>query len=146
MVNQKDKGKRWEKEATKKLNELVTNTNWKRIPSSGAMGTILKEPLLASDIQGMIPYLSKKILMEAKVGYGGSKYMTIRKEWFDKVQEEAETAMGIPMLICKFDNVRSGVARFVAMDLTIFAEVMNEVNELHEELQGVYEKLAELEE
>ena len=146
MVNQKDKGKRWEKEATKKLNELVKNTTWKRIPGSGAMGTILKEPLLASDIQGYLPYFNNKILIEAKVGYGGAKYMTIRKEWFDKVAEEAETAMGIPMLVCKFDNVRAGVARFIAMDLRVFAEVLNEVNVLHKELEEVYQKLADLEE
>lgn len=146
MVNQKDKGRRWERDATKKLNALIKNSNFKRIPASGAMGTILKEPLLASDIQGKVPYFNQKFLFEAKVGYGGTKYMTMRKEWFDKIAQEAETALGIPALVCKFDNVREGTRMFVAFDIEIFADIMNEVNDLHEELTEVYKKLGRLEE
>jgi len=146
VVNQKDKGRRWERDATKKLNEKINDGSFKRIPGSGAMGTILKEPLLASDIQGSVPCLNQKLLFEAKVGYGGTKYMTIRKEWFDKVAEEAETALGIPALICKFDNVRVGTSVFVAFDIDVFADIMNEMNEMHKELMKVYDELAEHEE
>jgi Holliday junction resolvase len=146
MVNQKDKGRRWERDATKKLNERIKDSNFKRIPGSGAMGTILKEPLLASDIQGKVPYFNNKFILEAKVGYGGTKYMTMRKEWFDKVAEEAETAMGTPGLVCKFDNVRVGTSTFVAFDLDVFSDMMNEVNDLYIELNELYEKLSEMEE
>jgi len=145
MVNQKDKGKRWEREVAKKLNASIDDGNFKRIPGSGAMGTILKEPLLASDIQGKLPYFEQKFLLEAKVGYGGSKYMTMRKEWFDKIAEEAETALGIPGLVCKFDNVRVGTRMFVAFDMDVFASMMNEMNDMHKELTEVYNKLSELE-
>ena len=144
-INQKDKGRRWERDATKKLNEKIDNGDFKRIPGSGAMGTILKEPLLASDIQGSVPFLDKKLIFEAKVGYGGTKYMTIRKEWFDKVAEEAETALGIPALVCKFDNVRVGTSVFIAFDIDVFADIMNEMSDMHKELTKVYNRLAELE-
>lgn len=145
MVNSKRKGNRWEREASKRLNELLDGGNFKRMPTSGAMGSFLEEPLLLADVQGKVPYINKKLLIEAKVGYGGAKQLTIKKEWFDKLAEDAEKAMALPIVFCKFDNARSGVRKFISMDEKVFAELMNEFNSMYNELCEVYERLAEIE-
>ena len=41
MVKSKDKGSRWERDAVKILNDSYYGT-WKRVPGSGAFGTILE--------------------------------------------------------------------------------------------------------
>lgn len=144
MTNkQKIKGTKWENDAVKRLNDFAGK--WKRVPSSGAMGTILNEPLLLGDIQGDTAFFNKKFVLEAKVGYGGSKQLTIQKEWFDKVAKEAESNFAYPGVICKFLDARVGVRHFISFDLDTFGEMLVYVKKLSDELDRVYTELSEKE-
>jgi hypothetical protein len=134
MVNSKRKGSQWERDAAKLLNEFVYGT-WKRVPGSGALGAILAEPTLQGDITGKdIPGLPKGFLLDAKVGYGGAKQLTVQKEWLDKIREEAEATYSIPAVICKFSGARQGAKVFVVLDFETFAELVNRPSEIQEEL------------
>jgi hypothetical protein len=140
MANkQKIKGSRWENDAVDILNKGVKRGSFKRIAGSGMLGTILGEPLLTSDIMGTVPSLPKRLKIEAKVGYNSSKAVgvkqfTLKKEWLDKVAEEAAASYGMPMLVGKFLGAREGVKSFVVMDMEVFMELVNRTTELFEEL------------
>lgn len=134
MVNSKRKGSQWERDAAKILNEKVIG-DWKRVAGSGALGAILEEPTLQGDVVGKnIPAFPKGFRLDAKVGYGGSKQMTVQKAWFDKIRTEAEATYSIPALICKFSGSRSGTQVFVMLDIDAFAEIMNRIDDLKYEL------------
>jgi hypothetical protein len=142
MVNSKRKGSQWERDAAKILNEL-TYGKWKRVPGSGALGAILEEPTLQGDITGKdIPGLPKGFLLDAKVGYGGSKQMSLKKEWLDKVRQEAEATYSLPAVIGKFSGARGGATVFVVMDVAAFAELLNRLDELQEELDKTICKMS----
>jgi Holliday junction resolvase len=137
MVNSKRKGSQFERDAAKLLNEQVLGT-WKRVAGSGALGAILEEPTLQGDIIGKeIPGLPKGFRLDAKVGYGGAKQLTVQKEWLDKIRKEAEATYSIPAVICKFSGSREGVKVFVVMDLEAFAELVNRPSEIKEELDKI---------
>lgn len=121
----KRKGSDFERLAVETLNKLIKDSEWRRIPSSGAMGTFLSEPLLMSDITGKIKKIPKRFRVEAKVGYGGSKQFNIKKEWLDKVKIEADSNYAIPALIGKFAGAKDGVKVFVVLDVETFAEIIN---------------------
>ena len=134
MVNSKRKGSQFERDATKLLNAQIYG-KWKRVPGSGALGAILEEPTLQGDITGKdIPGLPKGFLLDAKVGYGGAKQLTVQKEWLDKIRKEAEATYSIPAVICKFSGSREGAKVFVVMDLDAFAELVNRTSDVQEEL------------
>jgi len=136
----KDKGTRWEKEAVDILTSKINRSVWKKIPSSGALGTILGESILTGDINGKIYGLPRGFKLEAKCGYG-EKEMTIKKEWLDKIVREAETAYSYPALIGKFSGSRSGVKHFIIFDIDTFVTIMNYITELKEDLDIIYEKI-----
>lgn len=119
----------------------MSNSEFKRIPGSGALGTIMNESRLAGDVKGKVPFLSKGFSIEAKTGYGGSKQLAIKKEWFDKCREEAENDYSIPIIACKFSNARVGVKHFIAMDLEAFTDIIEESNKLYEEVIKLQGKL-----
>jgi hypothetical protein len=142
MVNSKRKGTQWERDATKLLNEFIYG-KWKRVPGSGALGAILEEPTLQGDITGKdIPGLPKGFMLDAKVGYGGSTQLTIKKKWLDKIRKEAEATYSIPAVICKFSGSRQGAQVFVVMDLEAFAELVNRPSEIQEELDKTIWKMS----
>lgn len=134
MNSQKRKGSDFERLATDTLNRLVKRSLWKRIPSSGALGTIMHEAILTSDINGIVDALPKKVKLEAKVGYGGATQFTLKKEWLDKVKEEANSAYAMPALIGKFSGAREGVKIFVVLPVEEFAYLLNLITDLTEEL------------
>lgn len=147
-IKSKDKGDGFEREAVRILNEKLKYADFKRIPGSGSLGTTLGMPSLTSDISGEIDGFPRSLKIEAKVGYGNTKNkevksITLKKEWLDKVKGEAESTYSIPMLICKFDNVHSGVKYFVSLDFETFAYLANEISLLKKELDLVYSKLKE---
>lgn len=141
MTNpQKIKGTAFEKQATEILNTLLKGALFKRVPGSGMLGTVLNEPGLSSDIKGKVNSIPKEFRIESKVGYNtskveGVKQFTLKKDWLDKVSMEAKQSFSIPMLIGKFLGAREGVKVFVAMDVEVFAELVNRITELHEEVE-----------
>jgi hypothetical protein len=138
VINSKDKGKRWEREAAKILNKSFPNV-WTRIPLSGALGTVLEMPSLKADLIGEYYFLKNPIMAEAKYGYGGSS-MTIKKEWFDKIRIAAEETYSLPVVLLKFDNARSGVRYVIALDFEAWDELMSDVERMHTELLNFYEE------
>ena len=129
----KRKGSDWERQATDILNANIKRSRFKRIPGSGAIGTILEEPMLTSDIKGKVDSLEKEFKIEAKVGYGSATQFTMKKLWLDKVKEEADANYGIPLLVGKFSGAREGVRAFVVMDLDTFCNLINTLTEIWED-------------
>jgi len=125
----------------KLLARKLKNSEFKRVPGSGALGTIMHESRLSGDVKGKVPFLAKGFNIEAKTGYGGSKQLAVKKEWFDKCREEAENSYAIPLLACKFSNARAGVKHFIAMDIEAFTEILEEANKLYEDFIKLQEKL-----
>lgn len=137
MVNQKRKGNDYEREATKLLEEVLDG-KWKRIAGSGALGAILDEPELQGDIVGKIHSFPKKFRFDAKVGYGGATQLTVKKEWLEKIRQEADATYSIPALICKFSGARGNIRNFLVMDFDAFAEIVLNSEHLQEELEKLW--------
>lgn len=133
-VYSKIKGNIFEREAVVLLTELIKDSKWKRIPTSGAIGTRMEIPLLFSDLIGEIKNFPKKLRGEAKAGYGGKKQFTMMKEWLDKIFMEAKNTYSIPFLIGKFSGAREGTRVFVVLDVNIFATLINQVTDLQRRL------------
>lgn len=142
MVNKaKIKGSNFEREVTKILMDLIPGSEWKRIPGSGAIGTIIGESLLTGDIVGKIENYPVRFKGECKAGYNSStnkevKQFTIKKEWLDKIFEQAQAIYSLPVLFCKFDNARSGTKVMAVMDVDVFAELINRYTILQESLDS----------
>jgi hypothetical protein len=143
VINSKRKGSAFETDLTNYLNEHVENGVFKRIANSGALGTKLNEPLLTGDVVGKVHGLDRKIKIESKVGYGGDSQLTMRREWFNKVREEANMDYSLPALICKFSGARGkdGVQLFVALEVKEFIYLLNQISQLTVELDLVYKKM-----
>lgn len=137
MVNSKHKGSGWERDAVKLLNNAIPYSVWRRLPTSGAIGTLIGEPLLCGDITGEVEGFPRKFRVEAKVGYGGEKQFTLKKEWLDKIAMEAYQTYSMPFLIGKFSGARGGAQVFAVLDLETFADLLNQITKLHKELDEV---------
>lgn len=129
----KIKGTGFERDIVNLLNDRIKSSHFKRTPTSGAMGTTLGEPILTGDVSGTVEALPKKIKIECKVGYGGATQFALKKEWLDKIKQEAVQYFSIPMLFGKFSGARGGVQTFVVLDFETFAELINYITELKEE-------------
>jgi Holliday junction resolvase len=140
-INVRQKGNQWERDLAKLLNEKLVDSTWKRIPGSGALGTQLGMGELTSDIVGTLPFTKKTVKIEAKVGYGGDKQFTLKKEWLDKVKMEAEQTFSIPVVGCKFSGSREGVKYFFVLDFDTFCDLMNLTTDLYQELTETIDKL-----
>ena len=134
VFKNKRKGTDFERQAVEILNVLIKDSVWKRIPGSGSLGTTMGEPLLTSDISGKVKRIPKKFKAEAKVGYGGAKQFGLKKEWLDKIRQEAAATFSTPFLIGKFSGAREGVKVFVVMDVEDFAAIINHISNLQEEI------------
>lgn len=133
----KRKGSDFERLSVEILNTLIKDSAWKRVPGSGAIGTLLAEPLLTADIIGVVKSVPKKFKVEAKVGYGGATQFALKKEWLDKIKQEADATFSIPLLIGKFSGSREGVKVFVTMDVETFASIINHITRLQEQLDNL---------
>jgi len=129
---QKVKGVKWERDAVKLLQEAFPDGKFRRVAGSGAIGTIMDEPLLAGDILAVFPNFPREFRAEAKVGYGGATQMAIKREWFEKIKEEARGTYSLPMLMGKFSGARGECKYFVAFDFDTFVDLMKLFVELAE--------------
>lgn len=136
----KIKGTQFEREAVNLLTSLIKDSEWKRIPTSGAIGTKMGVPILFSDMIGRIRHFTKKFRGEAKVGYGGAKQFTLKKEWLDKVIEESKSTYSVPFLIGKFLGSRDGTRIFVVLDIDTFAYLLNTITDTQQRLNDEVEK------
>lgn len=147
MVNrQKIKGTKWENDLVKIVKDNVPLTKQaKRVAGSGAIGNTLNEPLLKGDVVFEFYGFPQKFRIEAKTGYGGNSQLTVRREWINKIIEEAEESYSIPALACKFLGAKEGggVQYFIIFDLDTFMSIINYVNDLKRELDLVYESIGE---
>jgi Holliday junction resolvase len=146
MNRQKAKGSGWERQLVEILNNNIKGAKFKRTPGSGGLGTVYSEASLTGDVVGRIENFYKPLKFEAKIGYNNLagkevKSISLKKEWLDKVKEESVGNYSMPMLACKFDNVKSGVKYFVALDMETFIDFMNYITDMKKELDLIYEKL-----
>lgn len=132
--SQKRKGSQWERDAAEILNRLIKKSIWKRVAGSGAFGTIMIEPALSSDVKGKVESIPQEFKVECKVGYGGATQFALKKEWLDKIKEEAARSYGIPFLMGKFSGAREGIKTFVVLDVEVFANLINRITELKNEV------------
>lgn len=132
MKHQKRKGTQWERDATNILNDEFPGT-WRRIPMSGAAGTLLGISELKPDMVGKYEHMDKRLAGEAKVGYGGATQLAVKREWFEKIAEQAEEMYAIPMLVLKFSGSKSDIQHFVALSFQAWNELMKEYANLYRE-------------
>ena len=125
MVNQKRSGTGFERQIVKYLDRISKYWKWKRVAGSGALGTNLKEPGLMGDVVGKSDNVPFDIKLEAKFGYGGAKQLTVKKEWLDKIREEASFTNDLPALVARFKNARKGTEEFVCMDIRDFVRLID---------------------
>jgi len=145
-IDSKRKGSDFEREIVKILPEIINNSEWKRIPTSGAIGTRMGVPVLFSDLVGKVDGFPKKFRAEAKVGYGGAKQFTLKKEWLDKIKEESMSTFSVPFIVGKFSGSRDGCRYFTVLDLETFAYLINYVTKLQGMLNEEPESLEKDEE
>lgn len=144
-TKQKQKGDTAEREVRDLLNEKLLDGEFKKQPGSGAIGTLVDESLLTGDLRGSIYGFPRKIKAECKAGYGNKahpecKSLRLEKEWLDKIRKEADNNFDLPLFFGKFDNVRSGVKYFAAMDIETFVQLANHITLLKKELDKFYDK------
>ncbi len=138
---QKLKGSKWERDAAKDLS--VYSGIWKRIPGSGSLGTNLHMSELTGDLHGHYPWFKKQFKAEGKIGYGTSKQITVKREWFEKVRLQAELDNKFPCVLLKFDNVTGGdigSAKIIAFNVDTFNAMMKELEELYAEYLKLLER------
>ena len=142
MSYAKNKGSRFEKEVVEYLNKNLIEAKFKKIPGSGAIGTVINEPFLKGDITGTVFGVPKKLKGECKAGYGGEKQLTIKKEWLNKIIEEASQDYALPFLTGKFSGARAkdGVQIFTILDIDTFVYLLNLVTTLQKELDEFYKE------
>lgn len=140
MVNKnKRKGDDWERQFVDIINSSGLG-DAKRVPASGAMGTSLGEPLLTGDVRVEFTNFPRKFRVECKTGYGGATQLAVKKEWLDKIKEEASGSWSLPLLACKFSGARDGVKKFVVLDIDTFLYLMTHIFELKKELDILYRR------
>jgi len=138
---QKLKGSKFERDIAEELTEKIINSRWKRVPGSGAIGTIVGEPFLTGDVNGTVDSIGKKFKVEAKVGYGGAKQFALKKEWLEKIREEADGSYAIPILAGKFSGSRGNIRTFIVLETDVFADLINLITEKDLEIQRLHETL-----
>lgn len=147
MVNkQKQKGTQWEHLFLELVERNIKDTKQaKRIAGSGALGTNLNEPFLKGDFVLEFSGFPRKFRGEAKVGYGGAHQLTVKRDWLNKIIEEAHSTYSYPIVACKFLGAKSsaGAQYFIIFDFDTFCDIINYVNETKRELDLLYEKIEE---
>jgi hypothetical protein len=137
----KAKGDNFERGVSKMLS--VHQGVWRRIPGSGSIGTNLKMSNLTGDLEGRYPWFTRAFKGEGKVGYGTSKQMTLKREWFTKVREQAEADNKYPAVVIKFNDVTGGdigSATAICFNVDTWNKMMADLDELYAEYLTLLDK------
>lgn len=118
------------------LAKMFKRFGGRRIPGSGSFGATMKDASLLGDVEFHPPWWNKPLKGDTKHGYGGAKYLTIKREWFLKAREEAKKDQNkIPFVACKFKGVTSvdpeerASAQFIAFNLDTFNDLLAQLDE-----------------
>lgn len=137
----KAKGDNFERKAAALLS--VHGGKWRRIPGSGSIGTNLKMSNLTGDLEGFYPWFTKGIKGESKVGYGTSRQMQLKREWFTKVREQSDADNKYPVVIVKFNDVTGGdigSATAICINLDTWNLMMADIERLNDEYIALLNK------
>lgn len=145
----KDYGTEFEYQFRNALNE-VDGVEAKRIPGSGALGTITGWNNLDSDVIFSVPGIPVSWKVECKAGYGkkgsGEKSMTVFQKWFQGIREQADKTQSIPLVAMKFKSARGEAKHIVGFDLRGFIQLLRYVVKLYNENVTLREKYEQREE
>ena len=145
MISNKKKGYLFEKMLLDILKEAFPDGIFHRVVLSGAVGTFMGIESLKGDVKGSIhkdlPEFS--FVFEAKAGYGGTKQITLKREWFAQAREAAELDQ-IPCVALKFDKAKKNNI-VVCMTLEDFIELMRRVIKLYNQMSNILEECNEAE-
>lgn len=135
----KRSGSKWERDLAKELGKQAEAS--KRIAGSGALGTNLNEPRLLGDVYVEYPFLNKPLRIEAKYGYGGSKQMTVKREWMTKCLEEGKRSNSHSAVALKFRDVTTGEesAKWICFTVEEWNRIVEELNYLFDDLREYWE-------
>jgi hypothetical protein len=139
MVDSKRKGADFERKIAKLLTDKLKQGIFKRVAGSGAFGTISDEPYFMGDLNGEVYGLPRRFKLEAKIGYGGSTQMTLKKKWLDKILEEASHTNSIPALVGRFSGSRDGIEEFVILSIDDFIYLLNIITTLKQDIDWLSE-------
>jgi hypothetical protein len=94
----------------------------------------MHEGSLTADVSGKVIGFPRPFKLECKVGYGGETQLTFKREWLNKIREQALTDMSFPAVVGKFSGGRKadGSQVFVVMDIEDFAFLINLISDLSE--------------
>ena len=141
MTNKaKIKGTKWETDLVKLLAPHAEYV--KRIPASGALGTVLGESNLTGAVRLKYKFLPKEFKIEAKTGYGGATQLTVRLGWMSKIREEAKNNGSYPAVSFKFKDVYSGdkeSAKWICFTLEDWNGIVSYLNEVYSDLEEFWE-------
>ena len=142
MKSAKAKGSKFEKDVVNYFNNNLMEGKFKKIPGSGAIGTVIDEPFLKGDITGVVTGVPRKFKGECKVGYGGETQVAVKREWINKIMEEASEDYALPFLTAKFSGARTkdGVQIFTILDIDTFIFLLNLITSLQKELDEFYKE------
>lgn len=135
MKKIKEMGDRWEREVAKRL-------KGRRQPTSGAFGTQHNEPSLTGDVVVHYPWWNRQLHLECKAGYGGSKSLTLKREWFEKVRAEAILAKRYPVVAVKFKGVTGGdieSAKVICINFDVWERMMKEIEYMYLDMLSMLE-------
>lgn len=139
----RDYGLDWERELVKIFKEFDDRAA--RMPNSGAFGTQTNNSALQGDVKFNVDGLP--FLVEAKAGYGGSKSITLQREWMDKTIKEATNQIPkrFPILALKLREGRTESSRLIVLTITDFIEIMRRYLDTVNKLRDAYNRILELE-
>jgi hypothetical protein len=117
----------------------------RRIPRSGAYGTMDGFPQLTGDASWDFPWLTKPIVIECKHGYPAKnqkgKSMILQREWFDKHLESAKNMELLPAFAMKFKfTAEDGISKFIVIPFPVMEKMLKEINNLYLEVKEYREQ------
>ncbi len=144
MTSSKRKGSDFERWLAKRLSELLEDSFWKRVPGSGALGTQLRESLLAGDVYGYLRDDLREFafVFESKYGYGGKNQVSFKRGWIEQAKENQQQRGPdfIPAIAFKFKEAKKNNT-VICFELSDFVELLNRIVRLKDEYEIVVNDL-----
>ncbi len=102
---------------------------------------------LKGDLMGKYSFLPFTFRAEAKVGYGGAKQITMKREWFDKVREEAAGNFNeLACVVMKYSNAHPpNTQHVIAFDFETFQKILDIIESMQDEIIELYAEVGTLE-